>query len=1053
MKVNFTRLGFLITAFLLSMQVYAQEFSVTGKVTSSKEGTTLPGVTVMIKGTSQGSITDIDGNYKISVPSKDAVIIFSYVGFIKQEVPVNGRTTVNIALETDVTQLSEVVVTAFGIAQEKKSLVASAQKVDGQELAGSREANIVDALNAKVAGVQITRQAGSAGAASNIVIRGMSSISGENQPLFVVDGIPINNAYRTVARGSSVDVSNRAIDINPNDIENITVLKGPAATSLYGIQAASGVIIITTKKGRRSDEKNVSVNYSNNIGVDKIMNYFPAQMRFAQGDNGLYTTGTFSHFGPPLTTLRYDGATNNPAHPNGNIVDMNHPSANQNLLVLPVDNQKNFFQNGLTIENNLNVSGGNKNGSFYLSLGDFRQKGIIPNNEFNRTNIKLTGETSISDKISIMGSATYVNSTSTRFGRGDNFSDVVQGTFRTPPSFDNTLGYLLPSGAQRAFRNNSPDNPFWVVNNNPYTDDVNRIIGIIQAKYDPTSWLNIMYRVGTDVASDKRNQQWARGSFGGDALPGGRVLEDTYNDKTLNSDLIITATKSISDFKFSLMGGQNYFSNYNARQYFDGRDLAIPGLYNISNAQSNLIMAHHKIRKETAALFTRFAVDYKNYLFLELNGRNEWTSTLLAPNNSFFYGGAGVGFVFTDAFKLESDIINFGKIKASYAEGGRDASPYADQTFYNRGIVSGVWGGSIRYPLPNGIGGVELSNVAGNPFLKPERNKTSEIGTELRFLKNRIGLDVTYYRGVNVDQIISVTVPGSTGFTNQLINAGTIENKGWEIVGTFTPVQHKDFRWDIVTNFTRNRNMVLELPVDRIALSGFGNLRPLVKKGEPYSVFYGTGFMRSQNGDVIIGNDGYPLRQMPTAENPSGDIKIGDPNPDFLLGIRNNFSYKGVGLTFLWDIRVGGDVANISTNWQRAQGVPTFTYDRGHMVVFKGVTADGSPNTQAVLIDQASYYARANYGDRTIAERFVEDGSWVRLRDVTLSYNLPKSLIGKIGLKSMDFGIYGRNLLLFTGYSGIDPETNFAGPNTSMGVDAFGTPTTRTYGVSLRAGL
>lgn len=1029
----------------------AQQINVTGKVTSVDDQGALPGVSVFVKGTQTGTVTDADGRYTISVPSPSSVLVISFIGYKTTEVPVDGRSTVDVSIESDITQLGEVVVTAFGIAQEKKALISATQEVAGKDLALSKETNLVDALNAKVAGVNITRQGGSAGAASSIVIRGFSSVNGENQPLFVVDGVPINNAYRTTARGSSVDAPNRAIDINPNDIETINVLKGPAATALYGIQAGSGVVIITTKKGKRSDDKNVSVNFSSNYSMDKIMRNFPANMRFGQGDGSVYNTTTFSHFGPPITTLRYDGTNLNPADPRGRIVDMNDPSAVADARVIPVNNQDKFYQIGKTWDNNLSLSGGNKNSTFYLSLGNYSQDGIIPNNEYDRTSLKVTAETSLHEKFKIAASATYVYSTSTRFGRGDNLSDVIQGTVRTPPTFDNSAGYVYPlTGAQRQFRA-QPDNPFWTVNFNPYKDEVNRIIGYVQATYDPTSWLNIMYRVGTDVASDKRNQQWAKGSTGGDGTPGGRVLQDVYNDRQINSDLIATATKTFGDFNVSLMVGHNYFTRSNGRQYIDGRNLLVPGLYNIGNTQESLVQIQNLETKKTAAALSRLSVDYKNMLFLEMTGRNEWTSTLRSPNNSFFYGSGGLGFVFTEAFNMDDGVLSFGKLRGAYAEAGRDAAPYSDQTFYSsRAVVSGAWSTlSLRFPLAgSGIGSVDLSNIAGNPELRPERTKTIEFGTELKFLNNRIGLDVTYYRKLDVDQIILITVPGSTGFTNKRINAGEIENKGWEVVANATPVIAGKFTWDITANFTRNRNMVLQLPVDRIALAGFGNLRPLVKEGEPFSVFYGTAFLRDDKGNLIIDANGYPQRSPITAENPSGDLKIGDPNPDWLMGVRNTFSYNNLSLTFLWDFRKGGDVANITSNWQRATGVPDFTYDRNHMVVFNGVTADGSPNTKQVLINEAYYIG---IGNRDIAERFVEDGSWIRLRDVSLSYGLPSSVVSKLKMKRLNVSLYGRNILLFTGYSNIDPETNFSGPNSSIGVDAFGTPTSRSYGVSLNA--
>lgn len=1062
MKTSILTGVFLATS-LFSMRAYSQQLTVSGQVTSEEDGTALPGVSVVVQGTTTGVATDEQGNYRVDVSGKDAVLVFTFTGFARQEIPVKGRTTIDVSMSPDIAQLSEVVVTAIGVEQSRRSLVSATQEVGGQELASSKEANLLDALNAKVAGVQVTRQGGSAGAASNLVIRGMSSISGENQPLFVVDGIPVNNNYRTLSRGSSVDAPNRAIDINPNDIESVNVLKGPAATALYGIQAGSGVVIITTKKGKRSEDRRVDVNFSSDFSVDRITQEFPSQMRYAQGDGGVYGQTTFSHFGPPLTTLRYDGATDSPRDPRGNIVDMNDPAAIAGALVTPINNQAAFYETGHILDNNLNVSLGTKNSSLYFSAGDYRQSGIIPENGYNRTSFKLTGESSLRDNLRVTGSASYVFSESTRFGRGDNFADVVQGTVRTPPSFDNSAGWELPDGTQRTYRNaaGGPDNPYWTINNNPYTDEVNRFIGYFQANYDPFSWLNIMYRIGTDAASDKRKQQWARGSLGGDALPGGRVMQDTYNDRILNSDLMLTASETFGDFNLSLMAGHNYYRNATERQYFSGRGLAVPGVYTIENTSVEQIQIQYTSLKKTAALYSRFSADYKDMLYLELTGRNEWTSTLRPPNNSFFYGSAGLGFVFTEVMDVDDGVLSFGKLRASYAEAGRDAPVYSDLTYYERTSIPAQWGGGLTFALPSGVPGANLSGTAGNPDLRPERNKTLELGAELRFMRDRIDLDVTWYRNRNVDQIVPITVPGSTGFTNYIINAGEIENKGWEIMLNARPFAG-NFRWDFTVNFTRNRSLVLDLPVEQIALAGFGNLRPLVKEGEPYGVFYGTAFLRDDAGNLIIGEDGYPQRNPATDDNPSGDLRIGDPNPDWTMGVRNNLGYKNFRLTFLWDFRKGGDVANVTTNWQRAQGVPDFSYDRGHMVVFKGVTADGEPNTKPVLIDEQYYVS--NRGNRDIAERFIEDGSWIRLRDVTLSYSLPPSAVNRLKLSSAEIGVYGRNLLLFTGYTGTDPETNFAGPATpetgatagpfpSMGVDAFGTPTTRSFGITLNVGI
>jgi TonB-linked SusC/RagA family outer membrane protein len=1035
--------------------------TVTGKVSSATGP--LPGVNVLVKGTSNGAITDASGNYSIQAAAGNT-LVFSFIGFLTQEIPVGSSSTLNVTLQEDVKALDEVVVTAFGIAQEKRALTYAAQEIKSDEIVKAREANIVDAINAKVAGVQVVRQGGAAGAGSSITIRGNSSISGNNQPLFVVDGVPINNSFRTsTAASAGVDVANRAIDINPNDIESYTVLKGPAATALYGIQAGSGVIVITTKKGSRSEGRNTRVNFYNNTSFDRIINYFPQQEVYAQGDNGVFNDQTFSHFGPPVTTLRYDGAANNPKDSRGFIVDMNDPRAIPDALVPNIDNQREFFQTGVTLDNNLSISSGNKNGSIYFSAGNLNQTGIIPKNTYRRSTLRLTAESSLSDKIRLTGSVNYTNSAGTRFGRGDNFADVIQGTIRTPRSFNNTEGYLLPNGYQRSFRylpNNpdagTPDNPYWTINNNPFKDNVNRLVGYVQANYQVLSWLDVMYRLGSDFANDQRTQVWAKGTTGGDGRLG-RVLEDIYSDFSLNSDLFVTAHKQFGEFDLSWMVGHNHFYSSNRRNYISGTNLLIPGLYNISNATENINPIQEVFRKKTVAAFSRLSGSWRNMIFVELNARNEWSSTLPPENNSFLYGSTNLGFAFTELLGLNQDVFTFGKIRGSWAQVGRDAPIYATQTYYDRGAVEGAFGGVIRFPVPGtGLGGVALSNFAGNNQLRPEKNTTIEFGTDLNFFRDRLTADFTWYRSLNEDQIVNVTIPGTTGFTNQRINSGSIENTGVELVLGGVPLQTPNFRWNAMINFTRNRNVVKSLPVDEIRLGGYGNLAPTLRVGEPFGVFYGTAFKRNERGELLLTDAGLPQINPASESNPTGELRIGNPQPDWLMGIRNTFTYSGLSLSFLWDIRKGGDVANVTGNWMNAQGIPKHSEDRGHQVIFKGIKeSDGQVNTTPVVLSDAYYGSTP--GNRNIAERFIEDGSWFRLRDLNLSYAFPKTLINKIKLTGLDLSVYGRNLILITNYTGIDPETNLYGaapasstdPNPSIGIDAFGTPNTRSYGVSL----
>ncbi|MBW3466458.1 SusC/RagA family TonB-linked outer membrane protein [Arthrospiribacter ruber] len=1065
MRKNFTLLIFLFSAFCLGHHGFGQGMAVSGNVTSQEDGMPLPGVSILVQGTNTGTVTDIDGNYSINVPSGNSVLTFSFIGFGAETVRVNNRSTVDVVMSPDTEQLGEVVVTAFGLTQEKKKISFSQQEVGSAEILASREQNVVDALNAKVAGVQVTRQGGSAGAGSSIVIRGIQSISGQNQPLFVVDGVPINNSFRaSIGTSGGVDYANRAIDINPNDIESISVLKGPAATSLYGIQGATGVVLITTKKGSR--KKGFTVDVSTNTSTDRIMNYFPGQLRYAQGDNGIYNGGTtFNHYGAPISTLRYDPSTPFAKDPNGTIVDMNHPNAGPRVPVY--DNQRLFFQNGFTNDTHVAVSAGDEKSSFYLSAGNMYQEGIIPNNDFNRTSLKLSADSRLTEKFKIGGSVNYVNSTSTKFGRGDNFSDAIQGLYRTPPSFDNSAGFVYPSGVQRNFRGAldgsvpfSPDNPFWTVNNNPYTDNVNRFISFLQTEITPSDWLTITHRLGFDFSHDERTQIWAPSSSGGAAISasgalGGRIYEDTYTDRILNSDLILSATKDLSeDFSATFLVGHNMFSSSTSSLFMNGTNFAIPGLFNIANTQENPIFTKTDTRRMTQAVFSRASLGYLNSIFLELSVRNEWASTLPANNRSFTYGSAGLSVALTDLLKIDSRTLSFAKLRGSYAGAGNIPPAFSTDTFYNIATTSTRYASGVRFPI-DGVGGVLLSSAAGNNNLRAEFTNTFEIGADIRLFENRIGLDVTYYNAVSQDQIVSVPVPASTGFTSQLTNAGEIQNKGIEAVLTSTILDRGDFSWDMIFNFTRNRNFVVSLPNDEpIVTNMFGaRIQSRLIPGEQFGVFYGNGFLRNDNGDVLVNPQGFPMMD-------PEQIMVGNPNPDYLIGWRNNFYYKNFNLTMLWDIRKGGDIINVTAFWMgNGSGVAEHTLDRNKVAVFRGVIENpggdnhGQVNDIPVTLDQAAFQGvgAANSFGRELTERWVQDGSWIRLRDVTLNYSFPSSIASRMGMSRASVGVYGRNLLLFTNYGGIDPETNLGGPNGAIGLDAFTTPNMRSYGLTINA--
>jgi TonB-linked SusC/RagA family outer membrane protein len=1069
MQKTFILLVLVTLSIIYPWHVRAQERNISGRVTSAADNSPLPGVNVVVKGSSTGSLTDADGRYTIQAPA-GSTLIFSYIGFATQELAVGNSTTLNVSLAEDVRSLDEVVVTALGIEREKRSLTYAVQEIRSDEIIRAREVNVVNALNAKVAGVQIVSQAGTPGAASSINIRGKSSFLGNSQPLFVVDGIPINNSFQPNARSSGVDIPNRAVDINPDDIESMSILKGPAAAALYGIQAGNGVVIITTKRGSRTDQRTTTVNVSSTASVEQVNKLFQLQDRFAQGSNGVFDDSRLQTFmfGAPFSDLRFNGIPD-AMDPNGRIVPATDPTARQDLPVVPYDNQETFWQNGSTFNNHVSIASGNRDGNYYLSIGNLSQNGVIPLNTFRRTTVKLTAEAALNPKLRLSGSASYINSGGRRVGRGDNFTGVVQGIYRTPRNFDNSYGglsptdpasYQFPNGTQRNFRNrnqdngfieaNPPDSPVWTVNKNPFVDDVDRIIGFAQANYQILPWLNALYRVGADVFSDRRNHTFDIGSFGGDGRFG-RVFEETYIDKTFNSDLILSANKTFADvINTTLIVGYNYFNTSSSNIYIAGNTFNQPGFFNISNATVFENPRQSFIQRATFAAYSSLKVDYRDFIFLELTGRNEWASTLPSDNNSFFFPSANLGFVFTEPLGLSSSpILPFGKVRVSYATMGRIPDPYVTQTFFERARAAEGFGIGIDFPLRgSNIGGTTASNRIGNPELRPETNTTIELGADLSLLNGRISVDFTYYNSRNRNQIFPVTIPSSSGYTSRLINAGELQNRGIEVVLNTRPVRGTNFSWDLGFNFTRNRNYVIELVegLGEIQLPGFGTIfQPRLVPGQQFGVFYGSGWQRNEQGQRIIGADGFPVRQEALQI-------IGNPNPDFLLGIRNTFTFRDLTLSFLWDIRQGGDVWNGTEAVLTNIGATVRTEQRGQEVVFDGVLADGSPNTQPVVLTQAWFQGNGRAtGAAGVHEQFVEDASWIRLRDINLSYNLPRAWMERIFIKNLTVGAFGRNVLLFTPYSGIDPEVNLYGIGPSAGLDYFGNPNTRSFGLSLNA--
>jgi TonB-linked SusC/RagA family outer membrane protein len=921
---KFLQISFTLVFLFGSIVSMAQNRVVSGNVKALEDNFDLPGVSVLLKGTTTGTITDVDGNYQITVPD-NAVLVFSFVGFTSQEITVGARAIIDVQLESDIKQLSEVVVIAAGIEANKRELGYSIQNVDADEVRAANETNFVSALSGKVAGVQVTSSGGTPGAAAQIRIRGNKSVNQSNAPLFVIDGVPIDNSTFNTADSpedavsnlgsGGVQNSNRAIDINPEDVQSLTVLKGPAATVLYGIRAANGAIVITTKKGKRNQK--TKINYSFGYTIDQVNKLPDLQTTYAQGNvretapgSGVFApnfeaamTGSFTGFswGPRISDLRYS-TTPTKWDVNGLIVPASDPTAT-NRVPNAYTNAEDFFQNATNITHNLSASGGTEKSNYFFSMGRLSQEGIMPNSEFERTSLRATMSSELFKNFTATFSANYINSGGQRVQNGSNTSGIMLGLLRTSPIFDNSAGFLFEDGSQRAYRGASIyDNPYFTINKNFSTDEVNRLIAYTQFSYDAAPWLNFTYRLGTDTYGDDRI---FRNDVNSASVQVGQVINQTIRSTDVNSDFIATATKDFNeDLNLSFTVGHNYFSKEVHINRIDGQGLASPGFFNIASATA-VNVSEGETRKELYGLYGTLTLNYANQVFLNISGRNDWSSTLPEQNNSFFYSAISAGWDFTQTFGINSSIFNYGKVRASWGQVGNDAPFAVTQNGFSQSRVRDGWTTPQGVIFPAlGLNAFNPNFLLGNSELKPETTTTIEFGADLQFLDGRIGMDITYFDATTTDAILNVDIPSASGWQQRAINSAEINNKGIELALNAEVVNTGDLSYNIGVNFTRIRNTIEKLAdgIPFITIDPFGTQR--IAEGEPYGIFYGTRFLRDDAGNMVIDpSDGMPL------EDPTEGI-VGDPNPDFLIGFRNTISYKGLTLSFLLDIREGGDVYN-----------------------------------------------------------------------------------------------------------------------------------------------
>lgn len=1020
----------LILAVIQVTGVFAQELTVTGQVTSAEDGMPLLGVNVLVKGTNQGTVTDFEGNYSIDVDGTD-VLVFSSVGFESKEIEVGDQTIINVTLDPDLESLDEVVVTSFGIEQEKKSLGYSVQEISSEELTKTKQNNIVSALQGQAAGVQITNSGGAPGQSARIIIRGINSLdpNADNQPLFVIDGVPIDNST-TESAGTPRGLSNRAADLNPNDIESLNVLKGAAATALYGVRAANGAVIITTKKGKAGD---VRINLNSSVGFEDINQYPDFQEVYGQGFSGEYDADSFwPNWGPSMTEI--------------NQIDPD---------VVFHDIWEESMRTGVQIDNTLSISGGNEKATFYGSLGHLNHEGIMPFSEWDRTSAKLSGEVKFSEKFRFSGNINYSVSGGNRVPHDRFMERLVYWA----PNHDVT-DYINPDGTMKTYGNT---NPIYDARFSTFEDEVNRTIGNFKFTYSPFDFLDINYLIGTDYYSDNRTEI-TPGPLGIDGeVPlssTGFIRETRINSRDINSNLFLTFKNNWTDkFSTTLRVGNDIFERDYERVDALGQNFVIPEFYDISYA-SQISNSQDKRKKRLVGVYGDLMLNYDEMVFLNITARNDWTSTLPIGNNSFFYPSVNLGFVFTEAVEAP-DFITFGKLRASWAQVGKDTDPY---------LIGQTYSSPSIYPL-NGQVGFTRFDRFGDLALKPEETTAIEIGTDLRFFENRLGLDLTWYKSNSKDQIIPVPVSETAGFSTFVTNAGEIENKGVEFILRGTPIRNEDFRWDVSLNAAYNQNEVVSIRegIDEIVVGsqfGYAGSSVTMKliEGEAYGNIFGRSYQRygadensiflNEGLPVVIGPNGFPVIN-------TTQLVLGNVTPDWIGGLKNDFNYKNFDLSFLIDFRTGVEQYNQYDNFFAAFGIAEYTLNRNETIVFDGVLADGSPNTQEVWLGQGEGPDGRDYGAgfyrntyRGTSENFVHDASFIKLRNISLGYNFQDNILNKLPFESARVSVAANNIILYTPWDGFDPESFSSGAGgNAVGFTGLGYPGVKSLFFTLNLGL
>lgn len=1068
---------FLLALAIGVIQGAAQVTTVRGIVTTEEDGEPVIGASVIVKGTALGTVTDVNGRFELSgLPPSATRLLISYISLMAKEVAIAPQ--VSVTLKSDTHLLDEVVVTALGISREKKALGYTAQEVKQDALVQGKDNNLLNSLSGKIAGVRITNTQGDVGS-SHIVIRGETSIAGENQPLFIVDGIPVDNSQLN-ARSSGRDFKNAIADLNPEDIKTLTVLKGPNAAALYGARAAHGAIVITTKGGDKR-QKGIGITLHSSTQVSFVATLPEFQNLFGQGAGGRFSyvdgkgagvnDGVDESWGPRLDIGLLIPQFDSPLDADGNRVAtpwVSHPN-----------NVRDYFRMGISTNNGISVARGDDKYQFRVGYNYEKQVSIVPDAGTNKTNISLNTDYHLAKWIVVGATANYIVYTAPSLPgsatpSGSNVrsnSPMLQFLWFGRQVDTNSL----KADYTRNWNSSYYDNPFWSASYNTQSQERHRLIGDLHAEFRLTDGLNVRFRTSTDWYNDRRKSKVKWGSAGAGS-PYGSYAEDAYTVKENNTEVLATYIKQLNkNWGIDALLGFNVRNKQYENNYQAAPRLAVADLYTLTNSRDPLISSNDFYRLRQYGLYGSIQLDYRRWAFLNITGRNDWSSTLPVDNNSYFYPSVTASVLLSEAFGWRSKAVNYLKIRGGWSQVGADANPYQLATVFTSETAF------------NGNPLQSSSTIGMNPNLKPEKTSSIEAGFEAAFWDNRLYLDFTYYKTDSRNQILKLATTAASGYTSQVRNAGHIRNRGYEIQLGAVPIQtSKGFRWNLDLNYGANSSKVVKLDDEGLITSYqlySSGIQILASVGEAYGTLFGTSYVRDANGNVVVDANGLPKIS-------TTNKTLGKFTPDWTGGISNTFSYRSLSLSFLIDASVGGSIfsntnktgkytgvlantlsgrdaehgglwyytAAMGNNvrlpespsysvssdglyYAQVNGQSTRVYQDGIMV--EGVTESGSKNEEVVSAEK--YYHRIY----SIAEANVYDASYVKLREVALSYRLPRLWTQKLHLQEASVTLTGRNLwTIYKSVPNIDPESALTTGN-AQGVEAYSLPTTRSFGVNL----